>query len=110
MTVFVKGIIDQVLLKLDGTDNKINLGANAMLGVSLAVARAASKALRIPLFRYLGGVGAKQMPVPMMNILNGGRHADNTLDIQEFMIMPVGAYSFEQGLQMCSEIYQALRS
>ena len=110
MNVFEQARIDQVLLKLDGTDNKINLGANAMLGVSLAVARAASKALRIPLFRYLGGVGAKQMPVPMMNILNGGRHADNTIDIQEFMIMPVGAYSFEQGLQMCSEIYQALRS
>ena len=109
MNVFEQARIDQVLLKLDGTDNKINLGANAMLGVSLAVARAASKALRIPLFRYLGGVGAKQMPVPMMNILNGGKHADNTVDLQEFMIMPVQAESFSDGLRICAEIYHNLK-
>lgn len=108
--VFDQAKIDQLLIKLDGTDNKINLGANAMLGVSMAVARAAAKALHIPLYQYLGGTNAKQLPVPMMNILNGGRHADNTIDIQEFMIMPVGAKSFEEALQMCAEIYKALRS
>ncbi len=110
MNVFEQAKLDEVLVKLDGTDNKINLGANAMLSVSMAAARAAAKALHIPLYQYLGGVNAKQMPVPMMNILNGGRHADNTVDIQEFMIMPVGACCFEQGLQMCAEIYKALRS
>lgn len=110
MNVFEQAKLDHVLIKLDGTDNKINLGANAMLGVSMAAARAAAKALHMPLYQYLGGVNAKQMPVPMMNILNGGRHADNTVDIQEFMIMPVGACCFEQGLQMCVEIYKALRS
>ena len=110
MNIFEQAKLDHVLLELDGTDNKINLGANAMLGVSLAAARAAAKALHIPLYQYLGGTNAKQMPVPMMNILNGGRHADNTIDIQEFMIMPVGACCFEQGLQMCAEIYKALRS
>ena len=101
---------DRLLIQLDGTDNKINLGANATLGVSLAVARAAAKVLQVPLFRYLGGVNAKQMPVPMMNILNGGRHADNTLDIQEFMIMPVGACCFREGLRMCAEIYHMLKA
>ncbi|MCI8639313.1 MAG: phosphopyruvate hydratase [Coprococcus sp.] len=110
MNVFEQAKLDEVLVKLDGTDNKINLGANAMLSVSMAAARAAAKALHIPLYQYLGGVNAKQMPVPMMNILNGGRHADNTVDIQEFMIMPVGACCFEQGLQMCAEVYKALRS
>lgn len=110
VNVFDQAKIDQLLIKLDGTDNKINLGANAMLGVSMAVARAAAKALHIPLYQYLGGTNAKQLPVPMMNILNGGRHADNTIDIQEFMIMPVGAKTFEEGLQMCAEIYKALRS
>lgn len=110
VNVFDQAKIDQLLIKLDGTDNKINLGANAMLGVSMAVARAAAKALHIPLYQYLGGTNAKQLPVPMMNILNGGRHADNTIDIQEFMIMPVGAKTFEEGLQMCVEIYKALRS
>lgn len=109
VNVFEQTKIDRLLIKLDGTDNKINLGANAMLGVSMAAARAAAKALHIPLFQYLGGTNAKQMPVPMMNILNGGRHADNTIDIQEFMIMPVGAKSFKEGLQMCAEIYKALR-
>lgn len=110
MNVLEQAKIDQMLLELDGTDNKINLGANAILGVSLAVARAAANALEIPLYQYLGGVNAKQMPVPMMNILNGGRHADNSIDIQEFMIMPVGAVCFEEGLQMCAEIYKMLRS
>lgn len=110
MNVFEQAKLDHTLIELDGTDNKINLGANAMLGVSLAAARAAAKALRLPLYQYLGGVNAKQMPVPMMNIMNGGRHADNTIDIQEFMIMPVGACCFEQALQMCAEIYKALRA
>lgn len=110
MNVFEQAKLDHMLVKLDGTDNKINLGANAMLGVSIAAARAAANALRMPLYQYLGGTNAKQMPVPMMNILNGGRHADNTIDIQEFMIMPVGACCFEQGVQMCAEIYKALRS
>ena len=110
MNVLEQAKIDQMLLELDGTDNKINLGANAILGVSLAVARAAANALEIPLYQYLGGINAKQMPVPMMNILNGGRHADNSIDIQEFMIMPVGAVCFEEGLQMCAEIYKMLRS
>lgn len=106
MNVLEQAKLDRVLLELDGTDNKINLGANAMLGVSLA----AADALEIPLYQYLGGVNAKQMPVPMMNILNGGRHADNSIDLQEFMIMPVGAVCFEEGLQMCAEIYKMLRA
>lgn len=109
MNVFDQCGIDKILLRLDGTDNKSNLGANAMLGVSLASARAAAKALGIPLYRYLGGVNAKKLPVPMMNILNGGRHADNTIDIQEFMIMPVGACCFKEGLRMCAEIYHELK-
>lgn len=96
MSIFEQGKIDRVLIELDGTENKSNLGANAMLGVSLAVAKTAAKALGVPLYRYLGGINAKVMPVPMMNIMNGGRHADNTIDIQEFMIMPVGACCFEQ--------------
>lgn len=106
MNVLEQAKLDRMLLELDGTDNKINLGANAMLGVSLA----AADALEIPLYQYLGGVNAKQMPVPMMNILNGGRHADNSIDLQEFMIMPVGAVCFEEGLQMCAEIYKMLRA
>lgn len=101
--------IDNLLLSEDGTDDKTNLGANAVLGVSMAVARAAAQALNIPLYQYLGGVHAKQMPIPMMNILNGGKHADNTVDLQEFMIMPVGAACFSEGLQMCSEIYHNLK-
>ena len=101
--------IDRILIDLDGTEDKSNLGANAMLGVSLAAARAAAEALRIPLYRYLGGVNAKTMPVPMMNILNGGRHADNTIDIQEFMIIPVGACCFREGLRMCAEVYHELK-
>ena len=101
--------IDSLLIQTDGTDNKSNLGANATLGVSMAVARAASMALRIPLYQYIGGCHANRMPVPMMNILNGGRHADNTVDLQEFMIMPIGASCFSEGIRMCVEIYQALR-
>ncbi len=101
--------IDYLLLEADGTENKSNVGANAMLGVSMAVARAASKALKLPLFQYIGGIHAKRMPVPMMNILNGGVHASNTVDLQEFMIMPVGAESFREGLRMCVEIYQNLK-
>ncbi|RGZ00713.1 phosphopyruvate hydratase [Clostridium sp. AM58-1XD] len=101
--------IDHLLCEADGTDNKENLGANAILGVSLATARAAAAGLGIPLYRYLGGVNARQLPVPMMNILNGGVHAANTVDFQEFMIMPVGAKAFSQGLQMCAEIYHTLK-
>ncbi len=101
--------IDFLLLEADGTENKSNIGANAMLGVSMAVARAAAAALKLPLFQYIGGIHAKRMPVPMMNILNGGVHADNTVDLQEFMIMPVGAESFREGLRMCVEVYQFLK-
>ena len=109
MNVFEQKQIDQLMIDLDETENKSNLGANAILGVSMAVARAAAKALRIPLYRYLGGVSAHVMPIPMMNILNGGKHADNTVDFQEFMIMPVGACCFKEGLRMCSEIYHTLK-
>lgn len=101
--------IDRLMIEADGTENKEKLGANAILGVSMAVARAAAEGLHIPLYRYLGGIGASTLPVPMMNILNGGRHADNTVDLQEFMIMPVGASSFSEGLRMCSEIYHTLK-
>ncbi|MCI8889272.1 MAG: phosphopyruvate hydratase [Hungatella sp.] len=102
--------IDRLLREADGTENKSNLGANAILGVSMAVARAAANALEIPLCRYLGGIAGRRMPVPMMNILNGGVHADNTVDLQEFMIMPVGASDFREGLRMCAEIYQTLKN
>lgn len=102
--------IDHLMIKADGTENKEKLGANAILGVSMAVARAAAAGLGIPLYRYLGGIGACRMPVPMMNILNGGKHADNTVDLQEFMIMPVGAPCFSEGLRMCSEIYHTLKN
>ena len=101
--------IDRALLELDGTENKENLGANAILGISMAVAQTAAKALHLPLYQYLGGTFAHQMPVPMMNILNGGRHASNTVDLQEFMIMPFGAENFSKGLQMCAEIYHTLK-
>lgn len=101
--------IDSLLIQTDGTDNKSNLGANATLGVSMAVARAAAMTLRIPLYQYMGGCHANRMPVPMMNILNGGRHADNTVDLQEFMVMPVGASCFSEGIRMCVEIYQSLK-
>lgn len=102
--------IDALLKEADGTPNKASLGANAILGVSMAVARAAANALRIPLYRYLGGISGSRLPVPMMNILNGGKHADNTVDLQEFMIMPVGAASFSDGLRICAEIYHTLKN
>jgi len=102
--------LDQALIELDGTENKSNLGANAILGVSLACARAAADACGLPLYQYIGGVNAKLLPVPMMNILNGGKHADNNVDIQEFMVMPVGAASFAEGLRMGAETFHALKS
>ena len=101
--------IDGLLLELDGTPNKGKLGANAILGVSMAVARAAANELGLPLFQYIGGVNAKQLPVPMMNILNGGEHADNSVDVQEFMILPVGAKSFREGLRMGAEVFHSLK-
>ncbi len=103
-------VIDRILRDADGTENKSRLGANAILGVSLAVARACAAQQGIPLYRYLGGVNARVLPVPMMNVLNGGVHADNTVDLQEFMIMPVGAETFSDGLRMCSEVYQTLKN
>jgi enolase len=102
-------LIDKILIELDGTPNKAKLGANAILGVSLAVAKAAAESLDIPLFQYIGGTNAKVLPTPMMNILNGGAHADNTVDIQEFMIMPVGAPTYKEGLRMGAEVYHALK-
>ena len=102
--------VDKDLIALDGTPNKARLGANAILGVSLAVARAAADSAALPLWRYLGGIHAHQLPVPMMNILNGGAHADNALDIQEFMVMPVGAETFSDGLRMGTEIFHQLKS
>lgn len=102
--------VDNTLLDLDGTDNKSRLGANAMLGVSLATARAAAESLGLPLYQYIGGTNAKVLPVPMMNIINGGAHAPNTLDIQEFMIMPVGAHSFRDGLRMGAEVFHTLKA
>lgn len=101
--------IDNMLVRLDGTPNKANLGANAILGVSMAVAKAAAASLDIPLYLYLGGINARELPVPMMNILNGGAHADNNVDIQEFMVMPVGASSFAEALRMNVEIYHKLK-
>jgi enolase len=101
--------VDQTLLNLDGTENKSNLGANAMLGVSIAVAKAAANALQLPLWRYLGGVNAHRLPMPMMNIINGGAHADNNVDFQEFMIIPVGADSFKEALRMGAEVFHALK-
>jgi len=102
--------IDRLMIELDGTPNKEKLGANAILGVSLAVAKAAAAAFSLPLYQYIGGVNAKELPVPMMNILNGGKHADNNVDIQEFMIMPVGAPSFPEALRMGTEVFHSLRS
>lgn len=106
---FDQVLIDNFMIDLDGTENKKNLGANAMLGVSMAVASAAAASLKMPLFQYLGGVNAKVLPTPMMNILNGGSHADNTVDIQEFMIMPVGADSVREAIRMGAEIFAALK-
>ena len=102
--------IDKILQMTDGTENKGNLGANAILGVSMAVARASANALRIPLYQYLGGCHGNMLPVPMMNVLNGGKHAENTVDFQEFMIMPVGVYCISEGIRMCAEIYHTLKS
>ncbi|EJP6472547.1 phosphopyruvate hydratase [Clostridium botulinum] len=110
MNVLDQVAIDKTMIELDGTGNKAKLGANAMLGVSLACARAAAQALGMSLYQYIGGVNAKVLPVPMMNIINGGKHADNNVDLQEFMIMPVGAPSFSEALRMCSEVYHALKS
>ena len=101
--------IDRILRETDGTDNKSSLGANAMLAVSMAVARAAAEALGLPLYRYFGGISPRLLPVPMMNILNGGKHAANTVDFQEFMIMPVQAKNFAEGLRICAEIYHNLK-
>jgi enolase len=102
--------IDHAMIEMDGTQNKANLGANAMLGVSMAAAKAAATALELPLYRYIGGVNAKLMPVPMMNILNGGAHADNNVDLQEFMIMPVGADTFAEAIRMGAEVFHSLKS
>lgn len=109
MNVFDQTEIDYKMINMDGTKEKSRLGANAILGVSMAVARTAAMALQIPLYRYLGGVNAKKMPVPMMNILNGGKHADNTVDFQEFMIMPIKACCYREALRMCSETYHVLK-
>ncbi len=109
MEPYNQPLLDKLLIEADGTENKGKLGANALLGVSLAAAKAAANELGIPLYSYIGGVNAKTLPVPMMNILNGGKHADNNVDIQEFMIMPVGASSFKEALRMCTEIYHSLK-
>ncbi|WP_341906152.1 MULTISPECIES: phosphopyruvate hydratase [Fluviicola] len=110
MDIFDQKLIDRVLVELDGTPNKSKLGANAILGTSLAVAKAAAQEAGLSLFKYVGGVGATTMPVPMMNILNGGSHADNLIDVQEFMVMPFGASSFSEGLRWGTEIFHHLKS
>lgn len=110
MSVFQQAEIDRIMIELDGTPNKSNLGANAMLGVSLAVASAAANYLGIPLYVYLGGIGGYTMPIPCMNILNGGKHADNNVDIQEFMILPVGGKTFREALRIASEVYHSLKA
>ena len=107
--VFDQTAIDKKLMELDGTDNKGKLGANAILGVSLAVANAAANFLGLPLYQYVGGVNAKVLPVPMMNIINGGSHADNSVDLQEFMVMPAGFNSFDAAIQACAEVYHSLK-
>ena len=109
MNALDQRMIDETMIDLDGSDNKTELGANAMLGVSMAVARAAAKSLGLPLYRYIGGLRSYVLPVPMCNILNGGQHADNTVDIQEFMVMPVGADSFKEGLRMAAEVFHSLK-
>lgn len=110
LDVFEQNMIDKLMIQIDGTPNKGNLGANAILGVSMAVAKAAAMESRQPLYRYIGGVNANTLPVPMMNILNGGAHADNKIDFQEFMVMPFGAESFSQGLRMGTEIFHHLKA
>src|SRR5829696_4670666 len=109
MDAVAQAKIDETMIALDGTPNKARLGANAILGVSLAVAKAAAAANRLPLYRYVGGASARLLPVPMMNIVNGGVHADNPIDFQEFMIMPVGAPTFSEGLRMGVEVFQTLK-
>lgn len=109
MNVFDQTSIDNLMIDLDGTENKAKLGANAILGVSLAIAKAAAEALGLSLYQYVGGCNAKTLPVPMMNIINGGKHADNSVNIQEFMVMPVGAESFKHALQMCAEVFHNLK-
>src|SRR6266700_3665345 len=104
-----QSFIDKTLIELDGTDNKSRLGANAILAVSMAVAKAAAEESGLPLYRYFGGSGAMRMPVPMMNVVNGGAHANNTLDMQEMMIVPVGAQSFREALRCGAEIFQSLK-
>ena len=110
MNVFDQVLIDRTMIELDGTPNKAKLGANAILGVSLATAKAAAEALGLSLYQYIGGTNSKVLPVPMMNIINGGEHADNSVTIQEFMVMPVGADSFKQALQWCAEVFHNLKS
>src|SRR6266699_1325773 len=102
-------VLDEVMIELDGTPNKMKLGANAILGVSLAIAKAAAQVEQQPLYRYLGGVAARTLPVPMMNILNGGKHADNSTDMQEYMVLPIGAPTFRDALRMGAEVYQGLK-
>lgn len=109
MNVFHQREIDNILQKKDGTPNKSQMGANAILGISMAVARAAAKAMGVPLYRYLGGAMSHRLPMPMMNILNGGKHADNSVDIQEMMIVPIGATNVKEALQMCAEVYHCLK-
>ncbi len=109
VNIFAQSAIDKLMIQLDGTDNKSNLGANAILGVSLAVAKAASEEVGLPLFRYVGGVNANVLPVPLMNILNGGAHADNSIDFQEFMIVPAGADTFSESLRMGTEVFHSLK-
>ncbi len=109
MTATEQAKIDSRMLELDGTDNKARLGANAILGVSMAVARAAAKSVGLPLYRYLGGSGARRIPVPAMNIINGGAHADNSVDIQEFMATPLGAPTFTEGLRYVAETFHVLK-
>ncbi len=110
LSVFDQASIDHLMIRLDATENKSNYGANAILGVSLAVVKAAAEEAGLPLYHYIGGVNARKLPVPMMNILNGGSHADNNIDFQEFMIMPAGAHSFSQAIQMGSEVYHHLKN
>lgn len=109
MLIYEQVKLDQIMLQVDGTENKSNIGANAILGVSLAIAKAAAQSLGLPLYRYIGGVNARILPMPMMNILNGGKHADNCIDFQEFMIIPVKAYSFAEGLRMGTEVFHSLK-
>ncbi|MFN9983807.1 MAG: phosphopyruvate hydratase, partial [bacterium] len=109
MSVYEQQQIDRVMIDLDGTGNKSNLGANAILGVSLACARAAAASLGMPLYRYVGGLQANVLPMPMMNILNGGAHADNGIDFQEFMVMPLGASTFSEALRMGTEVFHHLK-